>query len=161
MCQWIHMFKSNRKNIHDIEKSSRPSLFSDELVQISELSEWFPHISRASHRKVRLPEVLCSVGTETTVDGMGSYHITKQTKKDLASFVCQEGYGKCEYIIWDEKGILSVEFIRSSFFNLINIKSFLLFERSLNKWNRLNLAFVQKLEIILFILHCFGIYSIR
>jgi hypothetical protein len=53
------MFKNGRTNVHDEERSGRPSLVSDDLVQsvdqkicerrrftISELSCEFPHISR-------------------------------------------------------------------------------------------------------------------
>lgn len=57
--QWVRLFKSGRTNIHDDERSGRPSVASDDLVTkidervresrrftISELSEQFPQISR-------------------------------------------------------------------------------------------------------------------
>ncbi|KAG8226287.1 hypothetical protein J437_LFUL002726 [Ladona fulva] len=57
--EWVRLFKSGRENIHDEERSGRPSLVTDELVQkidgkvrenrrftISELSDEFPQISR-------------------------------------------------------------------------------------------------------------------
>jgi transposase len=57
--QWCRMFKDGRINVHDEERSGRPSVVSDDLVQnvdqeicerrrftISELSCEFPQISR-------------------------------------------------------------------------------------------------------------------
>lgn len=57
--QWVRFFKSGRTNIHDEERSGRPSVVSNDLVKkvdekvrenrrftISELSEQFPQISR-------------------------------------------------------------------------------------------------------------------
>jgi hypothetical protein len=58
--QWCRMFKDGQTNVHDEERSGRPSVVSDDLVQsvdqkiserrrftISELSCEFPQISRA------------------------------------------------------------------------------------------------------------------
>jgi hypothetical protein len=58
--QWCRMFKDGRTNVHDEERSGRPSVVSDDLVQsvdqkicerrrftISGLSREFPHISRS------------------------------------------------------------------------------------------------------------------
>jgi hypothetical protein len=57
--QWSRMFKDGRTNVHDEERSGRPSVVSDDLVQgvdqkiserrrftVSEHSCKFPHISR-------------------------------------------------------------------------------------------------------------------
>lgn len=57
--EWVRSFKNGRKNVHDEERSGRPSVVSDELVEkinakirdnrrftISELSSEFPQISR-------------------------------------------------------------------------------------------------------------------
>ena len=59
VCQWIRLFKSGRIDIHDEERSARPSEVSDELVKkieenvrenqqftISELYKQFVQISR-------------------------------------------------------------------------------------------------------------------
>jgi transposase len=56
--QWCRMFRNGRTNVHDDERSGRPSVVNDDLVQsvnkkirenrrftISELSLKFPHIS--------------------------------------------------------------------------------------------------------------------
>jgi hypothetical protein len=63
--QWCRMFKDGRTNVHDEERSGRPSAVSDWLVQsvnqkicerrrftISELSCGFPHISRTVLYKI-------------------------------------------------------------------------------------------------------------
>ena len=33
VCEWVRLFKSGRGNVHDEERSGRPSLMTDELVQ--------------------------------------------------------------------------------------------------------------------------------
>jgi transposase len=50
--QWCRMFKVGRTNVHDEERSGRPSVVSDDLVQserrrltLSEVSCEFPQIS--------------------------------------------------------------------------------------------------------------------
>jgi hypothetical protein len=63
--QWCRMFKNGRINVHDEERAGRPTVVTQELVQmidkkvrenrrftISELSHQFPQISRALLHKV-------------------------------------------------------------------------------------------------------------
>jgi hypothetical protein len=58
--QWVRAFKDGRKNVLDKERSGRPSVISDDLLQkvdekvkmnrhfmISSLSEEFPQVSRS------------------------------------------------------------------------------------------------------------------
>jgi hypothetical protein len=60
VCKWVRGFKDGRMNVHDVERSGRQSVISDDLLQkfdekvkvnrrltISSLSEEFPQVSRS------------------------------------------------------------------------------------------------------------------
>ena len=80
--QWCRLFKEGRKNVHEEERSGRPSVITDDLMEkvntticgnrrftISELSLEFPHVSRSViydivSSEARLQKAVCQMGAE-------------------------------------------------------------------------------------------------
>jgi transposase len=71
--QWCRVFKDGRANVHDEERSGRPSVLSDDLVQGADQNICERHHFTISELSCKFPQISHTVLYEIITVGLG-YH---------------------------------------------------------------------------------------